>query len=416
MKTQSKKLKLAAIALMALVTIALLLVGCKNDTTSFTEPVEYTVTFNTNGSTEVESQTVQSGGTLSIPADTPSREGYEFLGWYSEFDFTNPYDFNSPVTSNFILYANWKVEITPEEDDVIDKLTGDGLYTLVATGDWMNPQAIWTNLIAAGITAKINLDLRDVTALTNIGNQAFSAWENLTDIKLPDSVTSIGEYAFSGCSSLTGISLPESVTTINDEAFGRCNSLTTITIPSGVENLSNRIFFDCRNLKSITLHENLESIGGSAFSGCISLKSINLPNSLTSIGRFAFGNCSSLTEISIPNNVTSIGELAFYRCENLKKISVPDKVTSIGDETFLECYKLETINLPDSVESIGKKAFCFCRKLVTLKIEAENPPQLGENVFEEVTSDFRIQVPNNSVTSYKAADGWNVYAEKIVEY
>ncbi|MBO5137086.1 MAG: leucine-rich repeat protein [Spirochaetaceae bacterium] len=239
MKTQSKKLVLAAIALMALVTIALPLVGCKNDTTSFTEPVEYTVTFNTNGSTEVESQTVQSGATLSRPAGTPSREGYEFLGWYSEFDFTNPYDFNSPVTSNFILYANWKVEITPEEDDVIDKLTGDGLYTLVATGDWMNPQAIWTDLIAAGITAKINLDLRDVTALINIGNQAFSAWENLTDIKLPDSVTSIGKYAFSGCSRLTGIRIPDSVTTIEEFAFQNCSSLVSITIPNGCKLLKN---------------------------------------------------------------------------------------------------------------------------------------------------------------------------------
>ena len=72
----------------------------------------YTVTFNSNGGTEVLSQTVNSGSKVSKPTD-PTKEGYRFKGWFKNEALTESYDFNSEVTSTFTLYAKWEEAVTP---------------------------------------------------------------------------------------------------------------------------------------------------------------------------------------------------------------------------------------------------------------------------------------------------------------
>lgn len=76
--------------------------------------VYYTVTFKSNGGTEVETQTVRSGDTARYEAST--RIGYEFLGWYLDGE---KYDFNTPVTKKITLIAKWKEkQNTKKEYDV----------------------------------------------------------------------------------------------------------------------------------------------------------------------------------------------------------------------------------------------------------------------------------------------------------
>jgi uncharacterized repeat protein (TIGR02543 family) len=66
----------------------------------------YTVTYNYNdGVTSNQTQSVLHGAVLA--SNTPSRNGYNFGGWYTNSTFTNLYDFNSPVTGSFTLYAKW---------------------------------------------------------------------------------------------------------------------------------------------------------------------------------------------------------------------------------------------------------------------------------------------------------------------
>ena len=64
------------------------------------------VTFNSNGGSEIESETISVGGLVKMPKD-PVRDGYKFAGWYlneEEFDFTNP------VYEDIILDAYWVKE------------------------------------------------------------------------------------------------------------------------------------------------------------------------------------------------------------------------------------------------------------------------------------------------------------------
>ena len=69
----------------------------------------YTVTFDSNGGSSVAKQTVASGKRANEPTD-PTREGYEFAGWYTDTALTQVYDFSDVVTESFTLYARWNEE------------------------------------------------------------------------------------------------------------------------------------------------------------------------------------------------------------------------------------------------------------------------------------------------------------------
>lgn len=65
---------------------------------------QYKVTFDSNGGTEVESQFVRVGKTVTEPAD-PTREGYQFVEWQLNGE---AYDFSSKVKNKLTLVAYWQ--------------------------------------------------------------------------------------------------------------------------------------------------------------------------------------------------------------------------------------------------------------------------------------------------------------------
>ena len=64
----------------------------------------YTVTFDTDGGSEVDAQTVAYGEKAKTPAD-PTKTGYTFAGWELG---GNAYDFAASVTEDMTLTAKWK--------------------------------------------------------------------------------------------------------------------------------------------------------------------------------------------------------------------------------------------------------------------------------------------------------------------
>lgn len=64
----------------------------------------YTVTFNSDGGTEVPSQ-VRPKGAAVVKPDDPTKSGLDFGGWYIG---ETAYDFTQPVTTNLTLTAKWK--------------------------------------------------------------------------------------------------------------------------------------------------------------------------------------------------------------------------------------------------------------------------------------------------------------------
>ena len=78
----------------------------------------FTVTFNTNGGSEIAAVTVEEGGKVTKPADptNSNTEGAIFAGWYSDAALTTPFDFDSTITADITLYAKWQQQITTAVD------------------------------------------------------------------------------------------------------------------------------------------------------------------------------------------------------------------------------------------------------------------------------------------------------------
>jgi uncharacterized repeat protein (TIGR02543 family) len=70
----------------------------------------YTVTFVSNGGSEVAQQKVEASGKVA-QFTPPTRSGYTFAGWYSDAEFTTLWDLaTGTVTASMTLYAKWSDE------------------------------------------------------------------------------------------------------------------------------------------------------------------------------------------------------------------------------------------------------------------------------------------------------------------
>ena len=66
----------------------------------------YIVDFDSNGGSNVSSQKVIEGEKATRPSN-PTRDCYQFAGWYQDANLTKKYDFNTVVTKDMTLYAKW---------------------------------------------------------------------------------------------------------------------------------------------------------------------------------------------------------------------------------------------------------------------------------------------------------------------
>ena len=96
------KKKLAIVSLIVLSVFSLFIAGCSKKTE------KYTVTFDSDGGTEIASVQVEKGKKITKPED-PSKEHYVFGGWYLE---DTEWVFESDtVTKNTALTAKWTPEV-----------------------------------------------------------------------------------------------------------------------------------------------------------------------------------------------------------------------------------------------------------------------------------------------------------------
>ncbi|MCL2707453.1 MAG: InlB B-repeat-containing protein, partial [Dehalococcoidia bacterium] len=74
--------------------------------------VAYIVEFESNGGTQLSSQTVYEFDLIDRPSN-PSRTGYNFDEWYTDDEtFVSPWDFNNDrIIENIVLYAKWAPNI-----------------------------------------------------------------------------------------------------------------------------------------------------------------------------------------------------------------------------------------------------------------------------------------------------------------
>ena len=71
---------------------------------------QYTMTFNTNGGSEIPSITQNYNSPVVRPSN-PTKAGYEFGGWYTDNNtFENEYEFTTMPLNGITIYAKWNIE------------------------------------------------------------------------------------------------------------------------------------------------------------------------------------------------------------------------------------------------------------------------------------------------------------------
>ena len=87
----------------------------------------YFVEFDSNGGTAVSDQEVEEGDTATRPTD-PTRNCYEFAGWYIDSSLTKKYNFATPVTKDMTLYAKWVDDGSCKESYTVKFNSNGGTY------------------------------------------------------------------------------------------------------------------------------------------------------------------------------------------------------------------------------------------------------------------------------------------------
>ena len=100
----------------------------------------YTVTFLTDSETTAAVQNVAEGGKVVRPTD-PVKEGYIFVGWYTDTTYTTPFSFDTLITSNMTLHAKWREKAESDESVEYSITEGAGQKWTKNTSDTISIRA-----------------------------------------------------------------------------------------------------------------------------------------------------------------------------------------------------------------------------------------------------------------------------------
>ena len=70
---------------------------------------QYTIVFDTDGGSEVAPIT-QDYDTLVLQPEDPIKEGFIFIGWFTDSELSSLYDFSTMPSENITVYAGWEAE------------------------------------------------------------------------------------------------------------------------------------------------------------------------------------------------------------------------------------------------------------------------------------------------------------------
>ena len=135
----SKMFKTAAVIIAALLVFTI--ISCENNA-STSEPTVYTVTFDSDGGSNVESQNVQEGNTARKP-DAPAKIGYMFEGWYYG---NTAFNFAEKITENKTLKAKWRlIEYTITYIGIEDAVNSNPTSYTIESDDIVLQDAVKSN-------------------------------------------------------------------------------------------------------------------------------------------------------------------------------------------------------------------------------------------------------------------------------
>lgn len=113
----------------------------------------YTVTFVSNGGTNINPITDIATGSTIVAPTVPTKTGYTFDGWFKDSQFTNAWNFDTDkVTDNTSLYAKWKLNVTntTTNNTVTTNTVTTNIVTIPKTGDTLPIAFLFALIIVSG--------------------------------------------------------------------------------------------------------------------------------------------------------------------------------------------------------------------------------------------------------------------------
>ena len=250
------------------------------------------------------------------------------------------------------------------------------------------------------------------------------------------------------------ITLPEGLKNIKQYILYNCpNKNVDFTFNSDVETIGDYAFYKSTNIRFSNFAEltNLKELGGNSFAYMTQhpIDLSKLPTSITTLGSraffdsvapnstiklhkginsmesYCFGSTSKqeMNELIIADDI-NLTQLPGYMVENYIfncDLRIPATVTSLASGFAYGC-SFNNITIPATCTNIGNASF-YCKKseaatyrrLKTVTFESEIPPTFATYVFAEQdkTNGFKIYVPDNAVSAYKANARLSSFANYI---
>lgn len=228
--------------------------GC---TPTVEEPTFYTVTFESNGGTEINDVTIESGQLVDVP-NPPSKNTFTFGGWFSDVNLNVPFNFDQPIKSNTTIYAKWQVQSIPtlaliqeDIDNLVlpDEMIFSSQITLPKTGpinqstiSWIisNTAVINPHGIVFHPTLGSEDELVTLTAtFTLSGETQIKAYEFVVPAKAEVEITQVVELPFTN---MTGEY--EVLDTVLNTFYAENNAIPYVDVTEFLSMLNGLIYFE----------------------------------------------------------------------------------------------------------------------------------------------------------------------------
>lgn len=103
---------------------------------------------------------------------------------------------------------------------------------------------------------------------------------------------------------------------------------------------------------------------------------------------------------ALPSGILSFEELEYFY-----------GLTSLP--SFANQTSLSSVSIPRQITTIPNETFSGCSELVEVYMKPTTPPILGSGVFDGTPDNLMILVPDESLSDYQNATGWNAYYDHI---
>lgn len=229
---------------------------------------KYKVYFHENGGTEVSEEEVTAGEGILEPS-APTREGYEFAGWYIDDALEIRYAFGTPVTHELHLFAKWETASAVREENGLLYRSVEGAFYVVSAKDGyafeenVSIPAEFEGLPVTVIGSMHALTARKVTIAGDmiVSTGAFAGNESVESVEFSGSPI-IGDRAFYN-SALRAVVFGGAVS-IGESAFEQTN-LVTVTIPATVSRIGSRAFAGIETLEEVGFAGELPAFSAGTF-------------------------------------------------------------------------------------------------------------------------------------------------------